>query len=133
MRGELPSNITEWRLNVVIATRTHGHGHVSTHVRWLYSLRRVANAVDGFFLGPSTRAVSRIAEWLGGFLVTCSWRSGAIAERDERTHSQAGVLIILLHRKGGSELQGFFWPVSRKNGPGSKAWVSRVPNQTISL
>ena len=25
-------------LNVVIATRTHGHGHVSTHVRWLYSL-----------------------------------------------------------------------------------------------
>ena len=75
------------------------------------SLIRVANAAavfDGFFLGPSTRAVSQIAEWLGGFLVTCSWRSGAIAERDERTHSQAGVLIILLHRKGGSELQGFF-------------------------
>ena len=84
---------------------------VSTHVRWLYSLIRVASAAavfDCFFLGPSTRAVSPIAEWLGGFLVTCSWRSGAIAERDERTHSQAGVLIILLHRKGGSELQGFF-------------------------
>ena len=75
-----PSNITEWRL--WIATRTHGH--VSTHVRWLYNLIRVANAAavfDGFFLGPSTKAVSAIAEWLGGFLVTCSWGSGAIVER----------------------------------------------------
>ena len=51
--------------------------------------------------------VPPIAEWLGGFLVTCSWRSGAITERDERTRSQAGVLIILLHRKGGSELKVF--------------------------
>ena len=90
-------------LNVVIATGTHGHGHVSTHVRWLYNLIRVANAAavfDGFVSGPSTRAVSPIAEWLGGFLVTCSCRSGAIGERDERTHSQAGVLIILLRRSG---------------------------------
>ena len=58
-------------LNVVIATRTHGHGHVSTHVRWLYNLIRVANAAavfDGFFLGPSTRAVSAIAEWPGYFM-----------------------------------------------------------------
>ena len=30
--------------NVVVATRTHGHGHVSTHVRWLYNRIRVANA-----------------------------------------------------------------------------------------
>ena len=45
---------------------------------------------DGFFLGPSTRAVSPIAEWLGGFLVTCSWRSGAIAERDVTKKRGAG-------------------------------------------
>ena len=31
----------------------------------------------------------RGASWLGGFLVTCSWRFGAIAERDKRTHKQA--------------------------------------------
>ena len=30
-------------LNVVLIA-THGHGHVSTHVRWLYNLIRVANA-----------------------------------------------------------------------------------------
>ena len=85
---------------MVIATRTHGHGHVSTHVRWLYKLIRVANAAavfDGFFGVPSTRAVSPIAEGLPGYLLL-EWRSGPIAERDERTHSQAGVLIILLHR-----------------------------------
>ena len=82
------------------------------HVRWLYNLITVSNAAavfDAFFFGvPSTRAVSPIAEWLGGFLVTCSWRSAAIAENDERTHSQAGVLIILLHCKGAGPLQGFF-------------------------
>ena len=81
------------------------------HVRWLYNLIRVAHAAavfDGFVLGPSTRAVSPIAEWLGGFLVTCSRRSGAIAERDERTHSQAGVLIILLHRSGEVRAPRFF-------------------------
>ena len=45
-------------LNVVIATRTHGHGHVSTHVRWLYNLIRVANATavfDGFFWEHAAR------------------------------------------------------------------------------
>ena len=95
-------------LNVVIATRTHGHGHVSTHFRWLRILIRAANAAavfDGFFLGPINKsrfANRRGASWPGGFQVTCSWRSGPIAERDERTHSQAGVLIILLHRKGGA-------------------------------
>ena len=80
-------------LNVAIATRTHGHGHVSTHVRWLYNPIRVANAAavfDGFFFGPINKscfASGGGASWLGGFLVTCSWRSGPIAERDERTHS----------------------------------------------
>ena len=85
------------------------------------SLIRVANAAvvfDGFFLGPSTRAVSRIAEWLGGFLVTCSWRSGAIAERDERTHSQAGVLIIL------------FCCIVR-GGPSSKVFSDRFPKRMV--
>ena len=38
-----------------VATRRHGHGHVSTHVRWLYNLTRVSKAAalfDAFVLGP---------------------------------------------------------------------------------
>ena len=111
-------------LNVVIATRTHGHGHVSTHVRWLYSLIRVANTTAVFLFGvPSTRAVLQIVEGLPGLVVCWLLALGdlVLSQRGTREHSQAGVLIILLHRKRGSELQGFFWPVSRKNCPGSKA------------
>ena len=70
MRGELPSNITALVLNAVIATRTHGHGHVSTHVRWLYNLIRVSNAPAVFLFGvPSTRAVLQIAEGLPRLVV----------------------------------------------------------------
>ena len=78
------------------------------HVRRLYNLIRVSNAAavfDAFFLGSHQQEPFRQSQ---SGLVTCSWRSAAIAENDERTHSQAGVLIILLHRKGGGPLQGLF-------------------------
>ena len=70
------------------------------HVRWLHNLIRVANAAtvfDGFFLGPSTRAVSPSAEWLGGFLVTCSWRGTS-----EHTVKQACLSSCCIVRGGPS-------------------------------
>ena len=69
-------------LNVVIATRTHGHGHVSTHVRWLYGLIRVASAAavfDGFLLGSHQQEPFRqsqrgfLAWWFPGYLLLEIW------------------------------------------------------------
>ena len=96
----------------MIATRTHGHGHVSTHVRWLYDLIRVANAAaavfDGFLFGvPSTRAVSPIAErgFLAGYLLLEIW-SGR-REGRANTQSSRRTYHLVASLGGVSELQGF--------------------------
>ena len=62
------------------------------HVRWLYNLIRVASdaaVFEGVIWGSHQQEPFRQSQ--RGFLA-------CIAERDKGTHSQAGVLIILLHR-----------------------------------
>ena len=76
-------------LNVAIATRTRGHGHVSTYVRWLYNLVELLTPPPCLTLSFwGSHQQEPFCESQRGFL---AW-SGPLAERDEQTHSQAGVL-----------------------------------------
>ena len=81
----------------------------STHVRWLYNLKRAANAAavfDGFFFGvPPTRAVSPIAEGLPGLVVSWLLALGdlVLSQRgtSEHTVKQASLSPCCIVRGGG--------------------------------
>ena len=72
------------------------------HVRWLYTLIRVSNAAavfDAFFLGSHQQEPFRQSQ--SGLVVSWLLALGDLL-LSQKTTSEHTVLIILLHRKGGS-------------------------------
>ena len=77
------------------------------HVRWLYNLIRVSNAAavfDAFFL---THQQEPFRQSQSGLVVSWLLALGDLL-LSQKTTSEHTVLIILLHRKGGSAPRFFF-------------------------
>ena len=104
------------------------------HVRWLYNLIRVANAAavfDGFLLGSHQQEPFRqsqrgfLAWWFLDYLLLEIWSYRREGQANTQTSRCAYHLVASLGKI-------FSERFPERSCPGSEAWVSRVPSQTIN-
>ena len=98
-------------LNVVIATRTHAHGHVSTHVRWLYNLIRVAAPPPCLMVSFWGHQQEPSRQSQSGLVVSCLLALGdlVLSQRgtSEHTVKQARLSSCCIGRVGGPSSKVF--------------------------